>query len=84
MQRMHNGKIKWFRSYRTHGYDGSTMAQDNMIDENKILHKFGMFTNRKTELKEIVKAKPTVIALVDSISWVAQDIRKVLQSYDSQ
>ena len=84
LHRVHNVRIKWFRLYKLHRYDYSLMAQEFFLDSEQKLHKYGLFTNRKAELKEMVRTSPVVSEKVDSISWNLPEILKILQEFDTQ
>lgn len=85
IEELYNGnKIKWFRSYQRHGYDGSTLSTDILYKGN-IRQVLNILTNNRKRLKVLMADKPELEPLIENINYnrlKEEDLINVLKKYD--
>ncbi|MCY0977093.1 hypothetical protein PGH12_08035 [Chryseobacterium wangxinyae] len=81
---LHDGKIKWYRSYFANGYDGSVQLSDFLV-KNGTIQKLGLFVNNRKRLKALMSDKPELEPLIEKINYDKlsdQDLLNILKRYD--
>lgn len=79
---VHNGKIKWYKEYRRHGYDGSIMIFYVWTNDKGLTEDTYMFRSPKKVLKRITASKPELATLIDEGTLDEEKIKLVLGKYD--
>ncbi|MGU3376359.1 hypothetical protein [Chryseobacterium sp. M5A1_1a] len=85
VEELYNGdKIKWFRSYHRHGYDGSTLSTD-VLYKGDVRQVLSILTNNRKRLKTLMADKPELEPLIENINYNKlndEDLINVLKKYD--
>jgi hypothetical protein len=77
-------KVKWYREFRIHLYDGSLQADELFIDQNNKEYRVGLFNSLKNKLKELTKSKPELVSEIDNVKYNRESILNILQKYDEE
>lgn len=81
IERLYNGKIKWFRTF----YQGASygvQSTDLMVNEANETIQTGMFKNLKNNMKKITARRPELIPMIDNMEKTDQGILHILREYD--
>lgn len=85
VEELYNGnKIKWFRSYHRHGFDGSTLVTDVLYKGN-VRQAMSILINNRKKLKALMADKPELEPLIENINYNKlreEDLIDVLKKYD--
>jgi len=87
VEELYNGnKIKWFRSYHRHGFDGSTLVTDVLYKGN-VRQAMSILINNRKKLKALMADKPELEPLIENINYNKlreEDLIDVLKKYDDK
>ncbi|MDQ0782836.1 hypothetical protein [Chryseobacterium sp. W4I1] len=85
VEELYNGnKIKWFRSYHRHGFDGSTLVTDVLYKGN-VRQAMSILINNRKKIKALMADKPALEPLIENINYNKlreEDLIDVLKKYD--
>lgn len=84
VEMLHDGKIKWYRSYFANGYDGSVQRSD-FLSKNDTVQKLGLFVNNRKRLKALMGDRPELEPLIEKINYDKlndEDLLNILKKYD--
>lgn len=84
IEKLYDGKIKWYRSFYANGYDHSKKIADILV-KNDTKEVLSILSNNKKKLKNLMADKPELEALIEKVNYNRfneEDFLELLKKYD--
>jgi hypothetical protein len=81
IEEIYFGRISWYRSYNSHGYDGSKIIQDYLTMDGNLYQL--KISNRKKKLREIFKDYPEFLAKVEEGIEGNDELLVLIKEFDN-
>lgn len=79
---IYDGKIKWYRDYYPHGYDGSVQMTDIFVNEEGKRENVGLFNSMKKKLAIITAAQPSLAPDIEQMKVDREGVLSILKKYE--